>query len=376
MVEIKEVTTRKQINEFVNFPQRLYKGNPYFVPPLLCDEKALFNSKKNVSYDDSEAVYYLAYRDGQVVGRVAGIIQKLYNAKVNEKRVRFSRFDSIDDLEVSRALFSAVENWGRNKGMEILHGPLGFNDLEREGLLIEGFDQLGTFEEQYNYEYYAKLIEDYGFEKEVDWYEYRIQGPKVIDERINRISKLVLKRYNLHIAPTESKRKYIKKYREGIFKVLDAAYAPLHGTVPFTPKVRDSIIAQFMLIIDMRFVVTVLDENDSVVAFGVAFPSLSASVQKSKGRLFPFGVFRILHQIKHIKNIDFGLIAIHPEYQNKGVNSIILNGLFETMVDNNIEYADTNLMLEYNNRIQSQWDVFDHVQNKKRRCYVKKIDAK
>lgn len=373
MVEIREVKNKKDINRFVDFPIRLYKNNPYYVPTLRIDEVALFDSKKNPSYDDSEAVFYIALRDGEVVGRIAGIIQKLYNKKVNENRVRFSRFDCINDTEVSRALFTAVESWAKSKGMEIIHGPLGFNDLEREGMLVEGFDWLGTYEEEYNFDYYPKLVEDYGFEKEVDWYEYRIQAPKTIDERIKRISEAVLKRYNLHIAPMESKKKYIEKYAPGIFKVVDEAYAPLHGTVPFTDKTRQATIDSFMLIIDMRFVITVLDESDNVVAFGLAFPSMSKSVQKSKGRLLPFGLFRILHEIKHVKNIDFGLIGVLPEYQNKGVNSIILNGLFETMVDNGIEYADTNLMLEYNSKILSQWKVFDYVQNKKRRCYVKKI---
>ena len=374
MVEIREVVTKKDIKNFVKFPHSLYKGNPYFVPNLDIDEIGKFDKNKNESYDDCDVKCFLAYRDGKVVGRIAGIIQKLYNMKTGEKRVRFSRFDAIDDEEVSNALFSSVEKWAKQKGMEIIHGPMGYNDLDREGLLIEGFDQLSTFEEQYNYKYYSTLIEKYGFEKEVDWFEYRLFTPKEPVEKIDRISEIVAKRYGLRRLQVTNLKKFIKEYRDQFFEVLDKAYSPLYGVVPFSDKMKEALISQFGLILKKEYIVPILDKNDKLVAFGLAFPSLSESVNKSKGRLLPFGIFRMLHQINHPKHIDAGLIAIVPEYQNKGVNTMILSYFINGMIRKKIEYAETNLMLEDNTRIQHQWEVFDFIQHKKRRSYIKKID--
>ena len=374
MVEIREVVTKKDIKNFVKFPHSLYKGNPYFVPNLDIDEIGKFDKNKNESYDDCDVKCFLAYRDGKVVGRIAGIIQKLYNMKTGEKRVRFSRFDAIDDEEVSNALFSSVEKWAKQKGMEIIHGPMGYNDLDREGLLIEGFDQISTFEEQYNYKYYSTLIEKYGFEKEVDWFEYRLFTPKEPVEKIDRISEIVAKRYGLRRLQVTNLKKFIKEYRDQFFDVLDKAYSPLYGVVPFSDKMKEALISQFGLILKKEYIVPILDKNDKLVAFGLAFPSLSESVNKSKGRLLPFGIFRMLHQINHPKHIDAGLIAIVPEYQNKGVNTMILSYFINGMIRKKIEYAETNLMLEDNTRIQHQWEVFDFIQHKKRRSYIKKID--
>ncbi len=373
MVEIKEVSTKKDIKRFVNFPHKLYKNNPHFVPFLNIDEVNKFNPKKNESFDDCIVKCYIALRDKKVVGRVAGIIQKLYNEKTNQKRVRFSRFDCIDDVEVSNALFSTLEKWAKENGMEIIHGPMGYNDLDREGLLIEGFDQLSTFEEQYNYEYYQKLIEAYGFKKEVDWIEYKIFAPKEINERVDKIAEAVKKRYDLKVVKPTNLKKFIKEYKDQFFDTLDAAYSKLYGVVPFSDKVKKAVIQQFNLILNKDYILTVFDKNDKMVAFGLAFPSLSKSVNKSKGKLFPLGIFRILKQIKAPNSIDLGLIAVRPEYQNKGVNAIILSYLINGMIEKNIEYAETNLMLEYNSKVQTQWDLFEYIQHKKRRCYVKNI---
>lgn len=375
MVTIKEVVTKKDIKNFVRFPIELYKGNPFFVPPFESDEINKFNSKKNESYEDCTVKCFLAYRDEKIVGRIAGIIQHLYNKKANEKRIRFSRFDCIDDEEVSKALFKAVEDWGVSEGMEIIHGPMGYNDLDREGLLIEGFDQLSTFEEQYNYNYYQKLIENAGFGKEVDWFEYRIFKPKTDDGRLKRLSQAVLKRYKLNMVVYKNASKVIKKYKDQFFEVLDAAYAPLYGVVPFTDKVKDAVINQFKLILQGRFMVFITDENDKVIAFGLVLPSLSESVNKSKGRFLPFGIFRILHQIRKPKHIDLALIAIRPEYQSKGINAVLLDYLVSGMKKFGIEYAETNLMLETNTKIQHQWEGFDFIMHKKRRAFVKNLDT-
>ena len=373
MVEIREVKTKSDIKKFVKFPFSLYKGNPYFVPNLNIDEINKFDKDKNESYDDCDVKCFLAYKDGKLVGRIAGIIQRLYNQKTGEKRVRFSRFDSINDEEVSNALFSHVESWAKDMGMEIIHGPMGYNDLDREGLLIEGFDQMSTFEEQYNHSYYATLIEKHGFQKEVDWLEYRIFAPKEPIERIDRIADVVAKRYKLRVLKIDRLQDFIQDYKDQFFDVLDAAYSPLYGVVPFSDKMKDSLISQFALILNKDYLIGIVDEQNKLVAFGLAFPSLSESVNKSKGKLLPFGIFRMLRQIKHPKSIDAGLIAIRPEYQNKGVNSLILSFLIKGMIKKKIKYIETNLMLEDNTRIQSQWNIFDYVQNKRRRSYYKLI---
>ena len=373
MIEIVEVKTKKQQKLFVDFPTKLYDGCEQYVHPLRIDELNLFNSK-NASYEDCDAVYFLAYKDKKLVGRVAIIIQKLYNQKVNEKRVRFSRFDSIDDQEVANALFSAGEKWAKEKGMEIIHGPLGFNDLDREGLLIEGFEHLATFEEQYNYPYYQKLIENYGFEKEKDWVEFKIFPPKEIDPRVARLAEAVSKRYKLKLADTNtSKNKFIEHYKEGIFNVLDLAYGSLHGTIPFTPKLRDQIIGQFKLFIKLRYIVVLVDENDKVVAFGFALPSIAKAVQKSKGRLTPCGILRIIKAANTSNVCDFGLVGTLPEYQGKGLTAAILKHIMQTMIEDKFEYAETNLNLEDNLKIQQTWKNFEHEQHKRRRCFVKKI---
>ena len=216
MIEIREVKSAKEIKRFIEFPLNLYKDCPYFVPPLYSDEKKMF--KKNFVYNDQcEAVYFNAYKDGKIAGRISGILQLAANKKWNQKRVRFTRFDSVDDQDVADALFTSVENWAKQKGMEEVVGPLGFSDLEREGLLIEGFDELATFEEQYNYPYYQKLIENLGYEKEVDWVERQLRAPAVIDERLARLSNMMMKKYKLRLGTAKNGAQFCKKVRRSVF---------------------------------------------------------------------------------------------------------------------------------------------------------------
>lgn len=373
MIEIREVKTRKQIREFVDFPQKLYKDNPYFVPFIRMDEINLFNPKKNASYDDCDAKYFLAYENKKVVGRIAGIVQRLFNEKTGEKRLRFSRFDAIDNEGVAKALFNAVENYAKEMGMDTVHGPLGFNDLDREGLLIEGFDQLSTFEEQYNYDYYQRLIEYAGYDKEIDYVEYKILPIKEVDERVNRLAEAVMKRHNLHFGTAKNMNEYVEKYKEGIFKVIDEVYAPLYGVVPYTPKVRDQIISQFKLFLSLDYFCTVVNENDEVVAFGFAIPSLSKGIQKTKGRILHPGIFSLLYDIKHPKVLDLALTGVLPEYRAKGVNALIIKFMMDIVSNKKIKYIETNLNLEDNAIIQNQWKNFPHINHKRRRCFIKKI---
>ena len=372
MIEIKEVKTSRQKREFLNFPLKLYKNNSYFVPPLYGDEKKIF--KKNYVYlDQSEAVYYLAYLNGEVVGRISGIIQYASNEKNDEKRVRFTRFDSINNQEVANMLFNKVELWAKEKGMDTIVGPLGFSDLEREGLLIEGFDQLSTFEEQYNYEYYQKLIENYGFEKEVDWTERKLYAHKEIDPRLEKISNMMLKKYKLHFGETKNTNEFIKKYADKFFDIIDETYTNIYGTVPFTPGMRKMMINNFKLIVDVKHVAVIVDENDNVVCFGICFPSIASAVKKSNGHLTPLGIMRILKAIKHPKVLDLGLIGVLPEYQMRGIATAIISKVMNMLSSGDIEYAETNLNLETNNNIQNQWKSFDSILHKRRRAFVKKI---
>lgn len=372
MIIIKEVKTKKEKREFLNFPLRLYKGNSCFVPPLYSDEKKIFD--KNYMYlDQAEAVYFLAYLDGKVVGRISGIIQHASNEKNNEKRVRFTRFDSIDNQLVSDSLFKAVEAWAKDKGMDTIVGPLGFSDLEREGLLIEGFDQLSTYEEQYNYDYYQKLIENYGFEKEVDWTERKLYAPKEIDPRLEKISNMMLRKYKLHFGEAKNTRQFIKKYADKFFDIIDETYVDIYGSVPFTDSMRKMMINNFKLIVDVKHVAVIVDENDRVVCFGICFPSIARAVQKSNGHYTPLALIRLLKAIKKPKVLDLGLIGVLPEYQMKGISTSILSEVMKMLSSGDIEYAETNLNLETNNSIQNQWKSFDSVLHKRRRAFVKKI---
>lgn len=374
MVEVREAKTKKQQKEFLEFPLKIYKGNPYFVPPLYCDEKSIF-SPDYMYYDQAEAVYFNAYRDGKIVGRISGILQKAANRKWGQNRVRFTRFDSIDDQEVAVALFNAVEEWAKNKQADEVVGPLGFSDLEREGLLIEGFDQLSTFEEQYNYPYYQKLIENCGYNKDVDWVERKVRVPEGgIDERIPRVSYELMDKYNLKFVKVGSTSELLKKYVDQIFALWDEAYDNIYGTVPFTDKVKKSMLAQFKLVIDNRFITLIVDENDRIVAFGVVFPSMSNAVQKSGGKLTPACLSRLLRDIRKPKTVDMALIGVTEEYRNKGIALALVSVFTERMTKFGIDYAETNLMLEHNNPIQNLWKHFDTTLHKRRRCFIKKLN--
>ena len=372
MIEIREATTKKEQRAFLNFPLKMYKDNPYFAPPLYGDEKKIFR-KDYVYYDTSEAVYYNAYRDGVMVGRISGILQKAANEKTGEKRVRFTRFDSVNDQEVADALFGAVEKWALSKGMDTVCGPLGFSDLEREGLLVEGFDQLSTFEEQYNADYYGKLVENCGYGKEVDWLESKIYPPESDDGKLERMSDLLMKRYHLHYGPAKNTNDFIKRYADGFFTLLDKGYENIYGTVPFTDGMKKMLISNFKLIVNVKNVGVILDESDNIVGLGLCFPSIAKALQPSGGRLTPLTLLRLLKAIKRPKVLDLGLVCVDPAYLNTGVSSAVSAGLLKILKSGNIEYAETNLNLEDNHAILNQWKRFKAVQHKRRRSYIKHL---
>lgn len=376
MIEIKEVKTAKQRKLFVDFPTKLYKGVKQYVHPLRTSELELFNPKKNVSFEDCEAIYFLAYKDGELVGRIAGIIQRLYNQKVNEKRVRFTRFDAINDKDVAKALFDSVEAWARQKGMNIVHGPLGFNDLDREGMLVEGFDEIATFEEAYNFDYYKDLMEYCGYQKDTDWVEFKLTIPKQLDPKINAVADAVMKKYHLKTVEKHSKSAFIRRYQKGIFHLLDEAYGPLYGVVPYTDKVRKQIIDQFRLFISLDFISVIVDENDEIVAFGFGIPSLSEVINKYEGKLNLKSIFPLLKAVKHPTELDLALIAVKPQWQSRGVPALIIREMLSSFIKAGIKTCETNLNLEYNVHIIQLWKHFEHRQHKRRRAWIKYLDQK
>lgn len=375
MLKVKEVKTIKEKRDFLNFPLKMYKDNKNFVPPLYIDEKKIF-SKKYIYYDTCEAIYFNCYDDDKIVGRISAILQKASNEKWNQKRVRFTRFDAINDINVAKVLFLEVEKWAKAKQMEEIVGPLGFSDLEREGLLIEGFDELATFEEQYNAPYYQKLIEECGYEKEVDWIEHKLTVPKDNCQllRLEKLSDLMMKRYNLHYANCKSISIIIKRYGKQIFQAIDKTYENIYGTVPFTDEMRKMMIDNFKLIVRPKDVALIVDENDRLVCFGIIIPSISKAVQKSSGHLTIPTIVRILKAKKNPEIIDLGLIGVLPEYEMKGIASSALAKIIKTLEKDNIKYAETNLNLETNYHIINQWKNFDAIQHKRRRCFIKKIN--
>ena len=372
MLTVREVKTSRERKEFIEFPLRLYKKCPYFVPPLYGDEKKLLASGGNS--EDAESVFFLAIEDGKTVGRIHGIIQHKYNRDHDTRKARFTRFDCIESTEVARALFEAVEAWAVQKGMVEICGPLGFNDLNREGLLVDGFDEDSTFEEQYNYAYYGRLLESIGFQKDVDWVEYELRLPEKRNEMLKRVADRALEINHLHIADNSmSKRKYIAKYRDSFFECLDICYRHLYGTVDLTKEVQDELVEQFILIVNKKYVIFICDENERVVAFGLCFPAIGDAIKKSGGRLTPLALLKLLRLVRRPKVLDLGLVAVLPEYQNSGINAVMINAMLDILRDGTAEKYETNLNLETNDAVRAQWKYFAARQHKRRRSYIKKI---
>jgi hypothetical protein len=372
MIEIREVKTRREKRDFLNFPLKLYKGCPFFVPPLYADEKALF--KKNYfHYKTSACVFYNAYENGAMVGRVQGILQREANKKWNQKRIRFTRFDAIDKQAVADALFQALENWAKAQGMEEMVGPLGFSDMDREGLLIDGFREIATFEEQYNFPYYQTLIENLGYHKEVDWTERKLYAPAFLDERIRRVSEESLAKFHLHFANPKNTRQLIKQYGEAFFDIVDTTYAKIYQTVPLSPEERASMIKSFKLVLSPRYLNIIVDEKGRCVCFGLGFPSLSKAVQKSNGHLTLGCLLRLVKAIKRPEIIDMGLVGVVPEYLNSGIEWAIIYKVMRMLSTKEIRYCETNLNLEDNLAIQNTWKRFESVAHKRRRSYVKSL---
>lgn len=370
---IKKVSSKQELKTFIRFNYELYKNNPYSVPDLYNDMLNTFSQKKNAAFEFCEADYFLAYKDGKVAGRVAAIINHRANETWNKKEVRFGWIDFIDDMEVSSALLKQVEEWGKERGMEAMVGPLGFTDLDAEGMLIEGYDQLSTMSTIYNYPYYPVHMEKLGFEKEADWVEFKLMVPDKLPDKFVRISEIILQKYNLKIKKLKRKEIKEKNYGQKIFDLINEAYAPLYGFSKMTQGQINQYIKMYLPLIDLRMVSLVENEQGELVAVGISMPSLSKALQKTKGRMLPFGWYHLLKAlfIKKPKILDLLLVGVKPEYQSKGVNALLFYDLVPIYQQMGFEYGESNPELEVNKKVQAQWSAFESVQHKRRRAFRK-----
>lgn len=373
---IKKVSNKKDLKRFIRFNYELYKNNPYSVPDLYDDMVGTFSTEKNAAFEFCEADYFLAYKDDKLVGRVAAIINRRANETWNKKEVRFGWIDFVDDPEVSKALLDTVEVWGKERGMEAIVGPLGFTDLDAEGMLVEGFDQLSTMSTIYNYPYYPQHMERLGFEKEADWVEYKLTVPDKLPEKFVRISEIILQKYNLKIKKLKRSEIKEKNYGQKIFDLINEAYAPLYGYSKMTQGQINQYIKTYLPLIDLRMVSLVEDEAGELIAVGISMPSLSKALQKAKGKMLPFGWFHLLKAlfVKKPDVLDLLLVGVKPEYQSKGVNALLFYDLVPTYQKMGFKYGESNPELELNKKVQAQWSAFESVQHKRRRAFRKSID--
>lgn len=374
-VEIRPVEpVKKELKKFVKFGIDHYKGNPYFVPPLRQDDVNTLRPDKNPAFDFCEAQSFMAYRDGKPVGRITGIINNVVNERTGEKTLRFGFVEFIDDAEVSDALFDAVEAWGREKGMTKIVGPMGFSDMDHEGMLVEGFDEIGTMATIYNYPYYPKHLERRGMAKDVDWVEFLMTVPDAIPEKYQRIADIVKKKYNLRNLKITS-RKWIKdNYGKALFDLINEAYDGLYGYSPLTPKQIDHYIDLYLGILRLDDISVVVDAEDKLVAVGISIASFSRALQKAKGKILPFGWWHLLKPLRgKVDTVDLLLVAVKPEYQSKGVNALLFADLIPRYIKNGYKYAESNLELEGNEAVQKQWEYFERRQHRRRRSYTKPL---
>lgn len=378
-VEIRKVETKKDLKTFIDFHYDLYAGSPYDVPNLYIDERNTLDKKRNAAFDFCRAEYFLAYKDGKVAGRVAAIINNRVNKHWNRQDVRFGWIDFIDDLEVSRALFDAVAAYGRENGMTAMVGPLGFSDMDPEGMLTWGFDKLGTMATIYNYDYYPRHMEQMGgWAKDNDYVEYFLPVPDKVPEKYAKIASLVEKRYNLHVKKLTRKDVFQGGWGRKLFEIINATYTNLYGFVSLTDRQIDQYVKMYMPMVDLNLVTVIVDgnKNDAVAGMGITIPSLSHALQKCcRGRLLPTGWWHVLRAIKFHKTegVDLLLVGFLPEYRAKGANALLFSDLIPRYVDYGIKWGETQVEMESNEGVQGQWGALNPINHKRRRCYRKEL---
>lgn len=374
-VEIKQITTRRELKEFIRFGNDFYKDCEFFCPQLIGDELNTFNPKINPAHEVCEHVLYMAYRDKRPVGRIVGIINHAANKRWNVKHVRFGWIDFIDDQEVSFSLLDKVAEWGKSKGMEQINGPVGFTDFDHQGLLLEGYDHLAPMASLYNYPYYVRHLDAYGLVKEADWIEYQIYPPQELPERFARLDKIVRERSHVRVDKVKNCKELVKKYGTQYMDVIDVAYQKLYNFQPMTDRQKKYYCDVYFPILNFDFVTIVVNEKDEVVGVGVGMPDISDALRKCKGKLFPFGWHHLLKALraKQMNAFDLLIIAVRPDYQDKGLNAVIIADQHPYFVKYGIKRVETTSILETNSKNQSHWEMFPHKIHKRRRAYIKDI---
>jgi GNAT superfamily N-acetyltransferase len=372
MIEIAEVRSRSELRRFVALPETLYRAHPCYVPKLFRDEIATLSRETNPAFEYCEARYWLACRDGAPVGRIAGIINRRDIATWKCRRARFGWVDFVDDPEVSAALLSTVESWARERGLEAVPGPLGFCDLDREGMLVEGFDELDMLVTNYNYPYYPAHLEHLGYTKDVDWVEFLVTPSAEIPAQVDRVAQCALKRYGLRIV-TIARRRDILPHTDGIFSLINDAYKGLYGVVPLSAAQISYYTKMFFGFVNPEYLKVILDRDGHVAAFGIAMPSMSQALQRSRGRLFPLGFAHLLWALRFNDRLDLLLTAVRPDLQNRGINAILISEMWKAAVKHGIRHAETGPELESNDKIQAQWKHFQTRQHRRRRCFCKAL---
>jgi ribosomal protein S18 acetylase RimI-like enzyme len=370
-VWLKEVATHSDLKQFIRFPFSLYRDHPCWVPPLIMDELHTLRREKNPAFEYCDARYWLAYKNGRVAGRIAGLINQRYIEKWGHRYARFGWIDFIDDREVVGALFGAVEQWAGEKGMTGIHGPLGFTDMDREGMLVEGFGELGTMATIYNHPYYPGHLEALGYGKDADWLEFEVRVPAQVPEKAERVEQIVMRRLGVHVLPAKNARE-IRPYARELFAVLNQAYARLYAFVPLSTEQIDTYVKQYFSFIQPDFTKILLDANGRVAGFVVAMPSLSRALQKCRGRLFPFGFLHLLAAMRKPKTLDLYLGAVRPDLQNKGADALVMTAITRSAIARGIVSAESNVELEVNVAVQNHWKYYEARQHKRRRCYLKR----
>lgn len=375
MVEIKQLKpTKENLKIFTQFQIDLYNGNPYYVPPLISDDVATLLPDKNPAFDFCEAAYFMAFRDGKPVGRIAAILNKQVNEHHKTHNARFGFIDFIDDPEVSEALLTAVEEWARKKGMKKLIGPLGFTDLDHEGMLIEGFQELGTMATIYNHAYYAEHLERLGYKKESDWMEFLIKVPDKIPEKMSRIAEIVKKKYGLKVLKYKSRSRIKNEYGRALFHLINDAYDGLYEYSHLTERQIEYYIDIYLGLLNLDLVSLIVDRQGHLIGVGISMPSMSRALQKSKGKMLPFGWLHLLRGLKGKNDrVDLLLVAVKPEFQNKGVNALLFTDLIPMYQRYGYKYAESNPEMETNSKVQNQWEYFDYRQHRRRRSFYKNL---
>jgi len=373
-INIKIVKTKKDLKTFIKIPYIIFKDNPYWVPPLIKDELQTFDRKKNPAYESADTKLFVVYKDEKPVGRIAGILSYIANDKYNVKNLRFGWFDTIDDYEVASSLLKAVENWGKELGMESLTGPHGFTDFDPEGMLIEGFDEFPTIVTIYNHSYYPELTEKYGFEKDVDYVEFKTMVPHEtgIPEKLLRLAERIKERSGLKVFKFKSKKEILNRSKE-MFELLDEAFEEIYGSVPISKNQVKYYMKNYFSFVNPDMLKVVENEKDEMVGFMITFPNLSKAFQKAKGKLFPIGWYHILKALKKHEVIDFYLAGIRKKYRGLGVDLLMVIEIIKTAMKKGFKYAESNPELEDNKKVQAQWKYYNPTQHKRRRIYRKKI---